>query len=315
MPLHIDYRPTSLEEVIGNDGIKESIKSVFTRDDKPHCVLMMGPKGSGKTTIARIIATMVGCHADDIQEYNCATNNGIDTVRAISENAQYSPMSGSVKVYILDECHCLTKGKQGAQNSLLKITEDTPKHVFFILCTTEPEELLPALASRCMKFEVKSLNPIQQTKLLKETIVSEGINLADFSEQVIKDIVKAADGCPRQALILLDSVIDIEDEQAALLAIAEAVATETATIEVSRLLLSDRKNRWPDMKFLLVSLGDDAEKVRYSILGYMATILLSDRTDAKTSERASQIIDQFTESFMYSKKAGLYNACYNACKM
>lgn len=312
MPLHIDYRPTTLDDLLGNHAIKESIKSVFSREfDKPHVILMTGPKGTGKTTIARIIASMVECSPESIIEYNCAQDNGIATVREITENAQYGPTTGKTKMYILDEAHCLTKGPQGAQNSLLKILEDTPKHVYFVLCTTDPEKLLPALVSRCMKWEVKSLpNPLI-TQLIKNTLDLEG--LPNYPDSVIDLITKTAEGCPRQALILLDSVIDISDMQLALEAIAAATASETASIEVCRLLIDTRKNKWDDMKFLIKGLGEDHEKLRYAILGYMAAVLLSDT--CRNPDHVSNVIDCFTESFMYSGKAGFYNACFNACKL
>jgi DNA polymerase III gamma/tau subunit len=308
MPLHIDYRPRTLDEVIGNDGIKESIYSVFTREDKPHTVLMCGPSGSGKTTIARIIATMLGCDSEDILEYNSANTRGIDTIRNIVENCQYAPLKGKYKVYILDEAHKITND---AQNALLKVLEDTPKHVFFIICTTDPEKLITTVKKRCMTFEVKGLAAPQMTKLLNDTVKSEGID--DFPKSIITEIVKTAEGCPRQALVLLDSVIDIEDEVAALRAISESTATETASIDLCRLLLDTRKGKWADARFLLKGLPDDPEKVRYSILGYMAAVLISD--GCKDPDHVSGIIDQFTESFMYSGKGGLYNAVFNACKL
>lgn len=310
MPLHLDKRPSTLEEVIGNDGVKESLQSVFGREDKPRAVLFIGPSGCGKTTLARIAAKMIGCHDNDIQEYNSANTRGIDTIREMNQNAQYSPMAGKVKVYIIDEVHKLTND---AMNAMLKLLEDTPKHCTFLLCTTDPEKLIKAIRTRCMTFEVKSLAPMQVTKLVERTIISEGIALADFSKEVIKAIVKAADGCPRQAMIFLDSVIDIEDETTALKAILNATATETASIDICRLLLETRKNRWLDMKFHLKGLDEDAEKMRYAILGYMAACMVSEK--GGNEEHISQVIDCFTESFMYSGKAGLYNACYTACKI
>lgn len=309
MPLHIDKRPKTLDEVVGNDGIKESLRIAFTREtDKPHTVLFVGPSGCGKTTLARIIATMIGCAPEDVSEYNSSNTRGIDTVREIAQNAQYAPMRGSVKVYIIDEAHKMTND---AQNAMLKLLEDTPKHVYFLICTTDPEKMLKAVRTRCMTFEVKALANPQITKLVRDTVEAEGID--DFSQKVITEIVKAADGCPRQAMILLDSVIDIEDEVTALKAISEATATETASIDLCRLLLETRKNKWDDARFLLKGLSDDPEKLRYAILGYMAAVLISD--GCKNADTVSSIIDQFTESFMYSSKAGLYNAVYQACKL
>jgi hypothetical protein len=162
-----------------------------------------------------------------------------------------------------------------------------------------------------MQFEVKSLPSPIITKLIKDTIKSEGID--DFSDKVISTIVKAADGCPRQALILLDSVIDILDEESALKAISEATLTQTEGIELCRLLLDDRKGKWEAAKKILKGLPDDPEKMRYAILGYMASVMIGDNTDNNTLKKASEVIDCFTESFMYSGKAGLFNAVYISC--
>lgn len=311
MPLHIDKRPNHIDKLIGNEGIKESIKSVFTREDKPHSVLLIGPSGCGKTTIARIIASMVGCMPEDVQEYNSSNTRGIDTIREIQQNSQFAPLRGKVKVYIIDECHKLTGD---AQNAILKLLEDTPKHCYFLLCTTDPDKMLKAIRTRCMTFEVKSLAGPQLTKLVEDTIVSEGIPLTDFSKEVIKAIVKNADGCPRQALILLDSVIDIEDEETALKAVSEAKATEVASIDVCRTLLDTRTNRFEDIVFLLKNLNDsDEEKMRHSIRGYMYTVAISDQ--CKDRGRVIAILDCFAESYMYVGKGALLSSCYYACQI
>lgn len=315
-PLHTDKRPPSLKEFLGNDGVKNSLGSVLAREsDVPRIYLFVGPKGCGKTTLARIIATSVGCHPSAIKEYNCALDNGIDTIRDITDNAQYGPTMGKFKMYILDESHCLTKGAQGAQNGLLKILEEPPKHVFFVLCTTEPDKLLPTLISRCMRFEVKSLPSPLLTKLVKETVASEGIT--DFPDSVTNAIVKAASGCPREALVLLDSVIDIVDEKQALDAIAEVMATSTASIDLCRLLISDKtpSQKWSEARDLLRGLPEDAEGLRYAIMGYMKSIILNEKSNDSTIDRCIAINDLLMESFMYTKMSGLINAIYYACRV
>lgn len=309
-PLHIDKRPSTLDGVYGNQGIKESIQSVFGREDKPHATLLIGPSGSGKTTLARIIATMIGCAATDVYEYNSSNSRGIDTIREINQNAQFAPMNGNVKVYLLDEVH---KTTNDGQNALLKLLEDTPKHVYFILCTTDPEKLLKAIKTRCMTFEVKALANPQMAKLVEDTIVSEGIDLKDWPSEVTKAIVKAADGCPRQALIVLDSVIDIEDETAQLAAVAESTASETASIELCRVIIETRKNRWDDARFLMKGLSDEPEKLRYAILGYLDAVLMGEK--CSDPMRIVNLIMCFTESCMYSGKAGLHAAVFEACTL
>lgn len=307
MPLHIDYRPRNLAEVIGNDGIKESLRTAFTREDKPHSVLFIGPSGCGKTTIARIVANMIGCSADDIQEYNSSNTRGIDTIREIAQNSQYSPMNGKVKVYIIDECHKMTND---AQNAMLKLLEDGPKHAYFLLCTTDPDKMIKAIRTRCMTFEVKPLAGPNMTKLIKDTLKDEG---KTFSDEVVKLIVKSADGCPRQAMILLDSIIDIKDEEKALVAIADAMASETESIELCRMLVDTRKNRWDDIRFILKGLNTEPESLRYAILGYLNSVHMSD--NCKDPQRIASLKDCFLESVMYSGKAGITNACFYASQL
>ncbi len=307
MPFHIDNRPKTLNEVIGNEGVKESIKAVFEQEDRPHTSLFIGPSGCGKTTLARIVARMIGCSPDDIQEYNSSNTRGIDTIREIAQNSMYAPMSGKVKVYLLDEVHRMTKD---AQNALLKLLEDTPKHVYFLLCTTDPEMLIKAIRTRCMTFEVKNLAAPQITALIEKTLKDCG-ELENFSKKVIKTIVKVADGCPRQAMILLDQVFNILDEDAAIEALNSATATaEVASIELCRILLDSRTNRWADVRYILKSIQDEPEKLRYGILGYLDAVLMSD--NCKDPARVCSLMDCFRESYMYSGKAALHSDCYNA---
>ncbi len=307
MPFHIDNRPATLDEVIGNDGVKESLKAVFGQDDRPHASLFIGPSGCGKTTLARIVAKMIGCAAEDVQEYNSSNTRGIDSIREIAQNAVYSPMVGKVKVYLLDEVHRMTKD---AQNALLKLLEDTPKHVYFLLCTTDPEMLIKAIKTRCMTFEVKSLAGPQLTKLIEQTLEKCG-ELESFSKKVIKTIVKIADGCPRQAMILLDQVYNILDEDAAIEALNGAIAsTEAASIDLCRILLETRTNRWGDVKYILKNLQEEPEKLRYGILGYLDAVLMSD--NCKDTDRIVKLMDCYRESYMYSGKAALHSDCYTA---
>ena len=307
MPFHIDYRPKTLDEVVGNEGVKESLKAVFEQEDKPHASLFIGPSGCGKTTLARIIAKMIGCAPEDIQEYNSSNTRGIDSIREIAQNSIYAPMSGKVKVYLLDEVHRMTKD---AQNALLKLLEDTPKHVYFLLCTTDPEMLIKAIKTRCMTFEVKQLAAPQLTALVERTLKDCG-ELENFSKKVIKTIVKVADGCPRQAMILLDQVYNILDEDAAVEALNSAVAAaEVASIELCRILLETRTNRWDDIRFILKGIQEEPEKLRYGILGYLDAVLMSD--NCKDPQRVVNLMDCFRESYMYSGKSALHGDCYTA---
>ena len=152
--LYNDYRPKTLEEVVGHEEIKESLKSLFKEKTSPHAFLFSGPSGTGKTTFARIIANMLGGNGDII-EVNTANTNGIDFIRELNEIAKYPSLFGKSKVFILDEGQMLTRE---GQNAILKLFEDSPKHSYFILATTDPQKLLPTLKNRCLSFTLKSLS-------------------------------------------------------------------------------------------------------------------------------------------------------------
>ena len=195
-------------------------------------------------------------------------------------------------------CHKLTGD---AQNALLKLLEDTPKHVYFILCTTEPEKLIKTIRTRCTTYQVSPLNSHQMVRLLKRVCKGEGVELGG---EVLRKIIKVSEGIPRQALVLLDSVIDIEGEEEQLKAIEDFRVKRTAVVDLCRALL--KRERWVQVVEILRGLEDDPENVRYAVLGYMSSVLLK----GKENDRAAEIMEQFLDSFMYSGRAGLVYACY-----
>lgn len=307
MPLHTDYRPNCLEDLIGNDSVKDSLESVFGREkDFPHAFLFHGPSGSGKTTLSRIIGNMLECDGSDFAEYNMAESRGIDTVREIDQNCRYAPLNSKFKIYLMDEFHRATTD---AQSALLKILEDAPSHVVFLLCTTEPEKVLKTIRTRCMTYQTKLLTPQQITKLLKSVLEKEKVE--DYPDKLIKEIVKVSEGCPRSALVLLDSVIDILDEQKALQAISSFNTSETTINEIGMLLIEKGSfaTKWKEMKKLINGIEEEPESVRYAVLGYLTKVLLNNGDD-----RIADMIEVFFDSWQYSKKAGMVYSLYNACR-
>lgn len=310
MPFHLDYRPQTLDDVVGNDAIKDSLRTIFAREDRPHAYLFTGPSGCGKTTFGRIIKTMLECSDSDFMEMNSANSRGIDTVRDISQNCHYSPMDGKVKVYLLDEAHQFTGP---AAQALLKFLEDTPKHVYVILCTTNPEKLLRTIHTRCTTYQVKPLDENQTRELIEHVIVTEGIKLKEFPKSVIDEIVLVAEGCPRQALVILDQVIDIVDEKAALNTVATMNFGEFGEAEVIDICRAIYKGEsWNSFKGKVKTVTENVEpeRIRHAILGYMSAILLS-----KADDRASQIIDLFSENTYDTGKVGIVQACYESTKI
>jgi len=298
LPLHLKYRPEKLGQMIGNESIIQSLESVLLREKgQVRAFLFSGPSGCGKTTIARIIAKELKCSDRDFYEYNSANLRGIDSMREIINSIKYAPLNGKIKVYLLDEFHQATKD---AQNALLKLLEDTPEHVVFILCTTEPEKIIKTIKTRCTHFPVTRLQKAKIINLLKEITKKEKIEMED---KIFQKIAEVCDGSPRQALVILDQIIDIPDDESAFMAIQNMTVNETSVLELAQALL--QKSKWATVSKILKEIDGEPEKIRYAILNYMSMVLLS-----KDSPRASIIMDVFLESWMYSGKAGMIQACY-----
>lgn len=303
MALHLAYRPRDFEELFGNESIAASLKSVLSREDRPHAFLLTGPSGCGKTTVGRIIKNELGCADEDFYEINSSNNRGIDTIREIAQAVNYSPIIGNCKVYLCDEVHGWTRP---AMEATLKLLEDCPSHVYFILCTTDPEKLLKTILTRCTTYQVKPLSDKEMLGLLDWVLDCEEKKM---SAAVKKEIIRVSEGCPRQALVVLDQVIDLEDTEA--LAAVEAVTVgEAEVIDICRHLIAHKNWDGIREKLKLVLSSTEPEKLRYAILGYFKAVLLN----SKTHDRASEVIDIFSENTYNSGAAGVCNMVYLACK-
>jgi len=308
MALHTDYRPTNLDEVVGNDAIKTSLKTMFARADHPHSFLLVGKKGSGKSTLGKIIASMTGANEMDIHEYNAANTRGIDTMREIVNNMNYSGMISKTKVYILEEFHSVTAI---AQEALLLPIESPPSHVYFILCTTNPEKIKSTITSRCSTFKVQPLTNPQMKVLLKSVLEKIFENVNDFSNKIIDEIIRTADGIPRNALVMLDQVIDVVDEKQAIEIIQNATVGEDAVIDLCRMLIDSATN-WKSLSAKLRTLGEteEPEQIRRAVLGYLNKILLT-----KGDVNTYSLMSYFCESTIESGFPGLTLMFYEALKL
>jgi len=304
MPLQLNYRPNSLEEFFGNEAIKESLKSVLAREDHPKTFLLTGPSGCGKTTLARIIATMLGCSDMDLAQHNISDMRGIDTAREIISSCQFEPLYGEVRVIILNEIHQSTKD---FQNAMLEILEEPPKSVYFILCTTEPEKLLKTIKTRATTYNVSTLRKHDMISLIKWVTDSEGVQL---SEKVKNAILFSAEGCARKALVILDQIIDIPEEEKQLEAINEVTPDETLVIDLCRKIMAREsgENRWKELSVMLKGIDQDAEGVRRAVLGYLTSVLINGKySDGK---RVAQMIAEFSNNYYDTGKSGLITSIY-----
>ena len=219
--LYRKYRPQTFDDVVGQQAIVQTLKNAIIQDRIAHAYLFCGPRGTGKTSIAKIFARMLNCTSDtdrpcghcenckmalsgshpDIIEIDAASNNGVDEVRNLIERVKYAPMEGKYKVYIIDEVHMMTKG---AFNALLKTIEEPPKHVMFIFATTEPNKVIPTIISRCQRFDFTKVSKADIHARLDVVCASEKI---DIEPEAIDMIATLADGGMRDALSILDQCV------------------------------------------------------------------------------------------------------------
>ena len=298
MTLQIEYRPDKFEHVEGNEVTIASLKTVLEREKPPHVFLFTGPSGCGKTTLARIVRKELKCHKADYFELDAADFRGIETVREIRKKMHYKASQGPCRVWLLDECHQLTKD---AQEALLKALEDTPSHVFFILATTEPEKLKTTLKRRCTEFSVKPLNDKLLIDFLSSVAEKKKVKIpGDVLYQIALDSL----GSPGIALGILDKIIDLDKDQ--MMEVAEQSASEqNESIELCRALI--KKASWKSVSSILKGIQQDPESVRRAVIGYSSAVLLN-----SGSPQAAEVLDNFNTNFFNSGKAGLVLACFDS---
>lgn len=199
--LYRKYRPQNFADVLGQDHIVKAIKGALDAGKISHAYLLYGPRGTGKTTIARIIASELGTSANDIYELDGASNRKIEDVREIRENIRTLPFDSKYKVYILDEVHMFTKE---AWNALLKTLEEPPEHVVFILATTELDKVPETVISRCQTFTFKKPSDAILSEVIKATSMKEGYTIEEGGAELLALI---GDGSFRDTLSTLDKVI------------------------------------------------------------------------------------------------------------
>lgn len=299
MNYHLKYRPDNFDEMVGNENLVETLKGTVAKKDRPHSFLFHGPTGCGKTTLGRIIAKELGVEGQDLREIDSADFRGIDTVREIRKQSQYRPLEGPCRVWILDECH---KMSNDAQNALLKALEDTPPHVYYILCTTDPQKLLSTIRSRCSQFQVSPLSEIEMKKLLRRVVKAENESL---EKKVYDQIVQDSFGHPRNALQILGQVLMVSTEKRLQVA-TKSAELQSQTIELCRALIQGLS--WNKVSAILKGLKDqDAEGIRRAVLGYCQAVLLK----ATQDDHAAKVMEEFIEPFYNSGFPGLVLACYS----
>ncbi|MFD0769233.1 DNA polymerase III subunit gamma/tau [Bacillus sp. CGMCC 1.60114] len=225
--LYRTWRPQKFEDVVGQKHVTKTLQNALLQEKASHAYVFSGPRGTGKTTIAKVFAKAINCeHAptaepcnecpaclgitqgaiSDVLEIDAASNNGVDEIRDIRDKVKYAPSEVRYKVYIIDEVHMLS---MGAFNALLKTLEEPPQHVIFILATTEPHKIPPTIISRCQRFEFRKISVHDIVERLTTVVNNEGTKV---DEEALQIVARAAEGGMRDALSLIDQAISYSDE-------------------------------------------------------------------------------------------------------
>lgn len=304
MSLYHKYRPKKLDDVIGQDSAVQQLRTFLRKKELPHALLLSGPSGVGKTTIARILKRELGCSKSDFHEINAADTRGLDTVREIRERSSRKPFNSPCMIWLLDEAHHLTKREGGdAQTALLKMLEDTPNYIYYFLATTHPNGLRTTIRTRCTQINLSPIGQGELTDLIGSVLNGEGITIP----QAVGDkIVESAKGSAREALQLLDKVIGLETEDEMLAAISPPESERQAWDLVKALLYE--KATWTTITKLIQEIDlSDPERFRHYVLACAATEM---KKGGKNMHRAFLVADNFGPNWYDNPETGLLAACY-----
>ncbi len=314
--LYRTYRPASFEEIAGQEHITRTFKNALRNNKIAHAYLFSGPRGTGKTSIAKIIAKAVNCEKapvenpcnecdicrgidsnmiNDVIEIDAASNNGVDEIREIRDKVKYLPGIGKYKVYIIDEVHMLSTG---AFNALLKTLEEPPKHVIFILATTEPHKIPATIHSRCQRFDFRGVSVPEMIIRLNTIITEESISI---SKEAIKVIAESAEGGMRDAISLLDQVVSYTDKKVSVddvHAIKGTVSNEKL-LNIGEAIYLNNSVEAINLLDELVLLGKEAPRLVENLIKFYRDLLIFKNTQVEGDE---QIIFSNKEFISLSEK-------------
>ncbi len=293
--LYRKYRPKNFSEVIGQNHVIQTITNAISQNMIGHGYLFFGPHGCGKTTLARLLAKAVNCQnrqsgqfepcnkcesclainegrAIDLIEIDAASNRGIEEIRELKEGIRFQPTSSKYKVFIIDECHQLSKD---AANALLKTLEEPPAHAIFVLATTEIHKMIPTIKSRCQDFNFRRLRLSEISERLKQILKNEKIS---FDDEAIDLIALSASGSVRDAETLLDEVVSFsgqgEGVKAETVRALLGSADKESIFEFLELISQKKLKESIDFVNKIIFAGVDLKEFIKAVIDYLREVLL-----------------------------------------
>ena len=319
------WRPQSFKEVYGQEMITQTLQNAISQGTPSHAYLFTGPRGTGKTSVAKIFSKAINCpnstngepcnecaiceqitegSLGDVMEIDAASNNGVEEIRDIREKANYAPTQAEYKVYIIDEVHMLS---MGAFNALLKTLEEPPKNVVFILATTEPHKIPLTIISRTQRFDFRRVSEEDIIQRMEYILTETEVN---YEEDALLLIAKAAEGGMRDALSILDQALSFQDEEILtedIQLITGSVTQELLEEYLQALATKDTKTAL-DLLQSLLSEGKDAGRFVEDVILFSRDLLLFQNMKmkvrslfkiAKFSEEFEKLAGKITDEFLY----------------
>ncbi|WP_226038330.1 DNA polymerase III subunit gamma/tau [Aquibacillus saliphilus] len=285
------WRPRGFSDVVGQTHITRTLQNAIMQEKFSHAYLFSGPRGTGKTSAAKIFAKTINCERapikepcnecsaclgiqdgsiSDVIEIDAASNNGVEQIRDIRDKVKYAPSSVKYKVYIIDEVHMLSIG---AFNALLKTLEEPPKHVLFILATTEPHKIPLTIISRCQRFDFKRISQHSMVERMELITESEKVSV---TKEALEAVALSAEGGMRDALSLLDQAISYSEEQVELndvLAVTGSVSQKKIIQIIESMYDSDVQKALQHVDDIIQN-GKDPARFIFDLIYYLRDILL-----------------------------------------